>query len=226
MNIRTELQNSQLCEGLTEAQLSELMNKITVKEKHYKNNEILFYTDEVTKVYILVKGNAAIAKNTISGKRILGKNVTEPGELAGEIYYFSHRNPFWDYAIVLEPTTVLEISGIDQGTLQTLDLALQNQLLVNLLKSVTRKFEYIGEKVRMVSEDSVRAKISNYLFGIQDDDGSIELTETREEIADYLDITRPSLSRELGRMQKENIIRIEGSSVIILDAIIFDTFIE
>ncbi|EMK4659409.1 TPA: Crp/Fnr family transcriptional regulator, partial [Listeria monocytogenes] len=25
MNIRTELQNSQLCEGLTEAQLSELM---------------------------------------------------------------------------------------------------------------------------------------------------------------------------------------------------------
>ncbi|EAE7954681.1 TPA: winged helix-turn-helix domain-containing protein, partial [Listeria monocytogenes] len=67
---------------------------------------------------------------------------------------------------------------------------------------------------------------SNYLFGIQDDDGSIELTETREEIADYLDITRPSLSRELGRMQKENIIRIEGSSVIILDAIIFDTFIE
>ncbi|EDO0850524.1 Crp/Fnr family transcriptional regulator [Listeria monocytogenes] len=222
MNIRTELQNSQLCEGITEAQLTELMNKITVKEKHYKNNEILFYTDEVTKVYILVKGNAAIAKNTSSGKRILGKNVTEPGE----IYYFSHRNPFWDYAIVLEPTTVLEISGIDQGTLQTLDLALQNQLLVNLLKSVTRKFEYIGEKVRMVSEDSVRAKISNYLFGIQDDDGSIELTETREEIADYLDITRPSLSRELGRMQKENIIRIEGSSVIILDAIIFDTFIE
>ncbi len=73
MNIRTELQNSQLCEGLTEAQLNELMNKITVKEKHYKNNEILFYTDEVTKVYILVKGNAAIAKNTSSGKRILGK---------------------------------------------------------------------------------------------------------------------------------------------------------
>ncbi|HBI2268529.1 TPA: Crp/Fnr family transcriptional regulator, partial [Listeria monocytogenes] len=28
MNIRTELQNSQLCEGITEAQLTELMNKI------------------------------------------------------------------------------------------------------------------------------------------------------------------------------------------------------
>ncbi|EAE5650731.1 Crp/Fnr family transcriptional regulator, partial [Listeria monocytogenes] len=27
MNIRTELQNSQLCEGITEAQLTELMNK-------------------------------------------------------------------------------------------------------------------------------------------------------------------------------------------------------
>ncbi|EAC6108373.1 Crp/Fnr family transcriptional regulator, partial [Listeria monocytogenes] len=26
MNIRTELQNSQLCEGITEAQLTELMN--------------------------------------------------------------------------------------------------------------------------------------------------------------------------------------------------------
>ncbi|MBC1477478.1 Crp/Fnr family transcriptional regulator [Listeria welshimeri] len=225
MDIRMELQNSQLCKGLTEAQLTELMNKITIKEKHYKNNEILFYTDNVTKIYILVKGNAAIAKNTISGKRILGKNVTKPGELAGEIYYFSHRNPYWEYVIVLEPTTVLEISGIEQDTLQTLDVALQNRLLVNLLKSVTRKFEYIGEKIRMVSEESVRAKISNYLFGIQDD-GIIELTETREEIADYLDITRPSLSRELGRMQKENIIRIEGSKVIVLDSIIFESFIE
>ncbi|EFR97755.1 transcriptional regulator FixK [Listeria ivanovii subsp. londoniensis] len=226
MDIRTELQKSQLCEDLTDNQLTELMTQITVREKHYKNNEILFYTKEATKIFILVNGNVAIAKNTISGKRILGKSVSERGEITGEIYYFSHRNPFWDYAIALEPTTVLEISGIEKENLQQLDLTLQNRLLVNLLKSVTRKFEYIGEKVRITSEDSVRAKISNYLLGLQQEDGSIELTETREEIADYLDITRPSLSRELGRMQKENIIQIEGNKVIILDVVIFDAFIE
>lgn len=84
-----------------------------VKEKYYKNNEILFYIDEVMKVYILVKGNVVIVKNISSGKWILGKNVIEFGELVGEIYYFLYCNLFWDYVIVFELIIVLEISSID-----------------------------------------------------------------------------------------------------------------
>lgn len=87
-------------------------------------------------------------------------------------------------------------------------------------------FEYIGEKVKMVSETSVRAKIVNYLVNRQLSDGSILLTETREEVADYLDITRPSLSRELSRMQKEGIIAIQGKKMWIMDEEVFASFIQ
>ena len=39
----------------------------------------------------------------------------------------------------------------------------------------------------------------------------------REEMADYLNVTRPSLSRELSNMVKDGIIRNEGRDIVIID---------
>ena len=52
------------------------------------------------------------------------------------------------------------------------------------------------------------------------------MNATREEIADYLGVARPSLSRELGRMQQEGIIRIDGREVFILNQELFDNLFE
>ena len=56
-----------------------------------------------------------------------------------------------------------------------------------------------------------------YLLGILDEDRRMALNTTREELADYLGTARPSLSRELGRMQDDGIIRLDGREVHILD---------
>ncbi|EAH3957118.1 helix-turn-helix domain-containing protein [Listeria monocytogenes] len=48
------------------------------------------------------------------------------------------------------------------------------------------------------------------------------LTETREEIAAYLGIARPSLSREFGRMKDEGLIRVNGHEVVVVDQTLFD----
>ena len=44
----------------------------------------------------------------------------------------------------------------------------------------------------------------------------ITLPMNREQLAGYLGVTRPSLSRELMKMQKESLIKIEGRTVTIL----------
>ena len=40
---------------------------------------------------------------------------------------------------------------------------------------------------------------------------------SREAMADYMGVTRPSLSRELGKMQTEGLIRLEGRRIIVTD---------
>lgn len=226
MDILQAVKESELCQDLTATQFAEFIETITIHEQNYQSNEILFYTSEPAKLFLLINGNVTIAKDTLNGKRILGKSIVEKGKIIGDVYFASNRNPFWEYGLALKQTKVIEIGHFDPESMKTLDVELQNQLLINLLKSISEKFEYIGEKVKMVSETSVRAKIVNYLVNRQLSDGSILLTETREEVADYLDITRPSLSRELSRMQKEGIIPIQGKKMWIMDEEVFASFIQ
>lgn len=49
----------------------------------------------------------------------------------------------------------------------------------------------------------MRERIVRFLVECQDSEGVIHMSLSREEMADYLNITRPSLSRELGKMQEE-----------------------
>jgi len=220
------LQISRLCDHMNEEQVKALVHKSITNCVHYNKNDIIFRTEEpMTKLHVLVKGNIAIAKDTISGKRILGKSIVRPGELVGEIYLFSSKNTYWTYAVALQSSTVLEISSELLFQTKAVDIGIQNIILRNILHTVVDKVNYISEKVKIISEDSVRKKIINYFFDKLDVNQKIVIDVTREEMADYLNVARPSLSRELSRLQKEGIIALEGKEVHIVNQELFDEFL-
>ncbi len=99
-------------------------------------------------------------------------------------------------------------------------------MLRNLLSNAVDRIEKLGKKVQYLSTPSVRKRIAYFLFNIQQENGSIVLTSTQENIADYIGVARPSLSRELGNMQNDGLIRIDGRRVEILDQKQFDQLIE
>ena len=45
----------------------------------------------------------------------------------------------------------------------------------------------------------------------------IHMNLSREEMADHLNITRPSLSRELGKMQEEGILELDRRQILVKD---------
>lgn len=45
--------------------------------------------------------------------------------------------------------------------------------------------------------------------------GVVRTPLSREEMADYMNVTRPSLSRELGNMVKEGILALEGRKIVV-----------
>ena len=86
----------------------------------------------------------------------------------------------------------------------------------NLMSIFAMKAYSLSGKVRLLGCGSIREKISLYLIENQTPSGEIAKNPSREELADYLNVTRPSLSRELGNMEKEGIIRLEGRKIIIV----------
>lgn len=75
----------------------------------------------------------------------------------------------------------------------------------------------MNQKVKVLGCASIREKIVRYLFERKNADGTICGNLVREEMAEYMNVTRPSLSRELGSMQKEGILEIQGRDIRIAD---------
>ncbi len=221
------LQSSKMFEGLSKEQIKQLILGKKVQMVRYKKNDILFWTDKKPDyLYMLMDGNIAMAKNTMSGSRILSQSITKKGEMTGDIRLFSEKVGLWEYAVAMEDSNVLRIDSHILLDDNTVDPIIQNILLRNLLSNAVDRIERIGQKVRYLSMPSVRQRIAYYLLSIQQEDGKIVISATQENIADYIGIARPSLSRELGKMQNDGLIQMENRKVKILDREAFEKLIE
>lgn len=84
-------------------------------------------------------------------------------------------------------------------------------LAENLIKSLARKNLILNQKVRILSRKSLRERILFYLGTLpKDKNGWVKIPFNKTVIAEYLGVNRSALSRELGRMQDEEIIIADG----------------
>ena len=83
----------------------------------------------------------------------------------------------------------------------------------------------VCEELKILASGTLREKIVRYLFPHIDKEGRVTLTVSREFIAAYLAVSRPSLSRELSAMQREGIIEATGRSIRVVDMEKFEEYL-
>jgi DNA-binding transcriptional regulator LsrR (DeoR family) len=77
----------------------------------------------------------------------------------------------------------------------------------------------LNKQVEYLTIKSIRGKISTFLIEQYNTFGSLTfvLPMNRKEFAEFLNVSRPSLSREMSRMRDEGIIDFHMSAVKIID---------
>lgn len=84
----------------------------------------------------------------------------------------------------------------------------------NLLQEFARKVNFLNDKVRILAQKRLRDKIKIYLQTCKcGPDGWISLPYDRNNLAEFICADRSALSRELGRMQREGILKLENNRV-------------
>ena len=84
-------------------------------------------------------------------------------------------------------------------------------LAENLIKSLARKNLILNQKVRILSQKSLRDRILIYLGTLpKDKNGFVKIPFTQTALAEYLGVNRSALSREIGRMQNEERLIVDG----------------
>lgn len=217
------LKSSRLCKEMSEEQIDRLIALGKPKYMKYNKNDILFLdTLDIQSTKIMVSGSIAIAKDMPDGKRILGNEINTSGELIGDVNLFATMPTFWTYFVAMTDSIVLHISL--QPFLQKCSEYTDIQIVLyrNLLATISDKLVYANDKLAIYSLATVRKKIVYYLLGQAKENEKVHLKITREELADYLGIQRPSLSRELGKMQREGLITVHYRTIQILKNELFD----
>lgn len=221
------LQKSRLAVGMTDSEVLELLSAAQVREHEYPKGSIIFHDGEMPhSLYILLAGEVHILKDTFSGRQIFISEIAEAGDMFGEVYEIL-RQPYDMYVRAVTKVRVLEISS-SLFSLSSTDSALSRSALKvqqNLLRIFARKAYFMHNKIKALASGSLREKIVRFLFQNLDDKACVELQVSREYLAAYLAVTRPSLSRELSAMQRDGIIAVEGRQIKVTDMTKFEEYL-
>jgi CRP-like cAMP-binding protein len=101
-------------------------------------------------------------------------------------------------------------------------------ILSNMIRVIAQKACDLNRKVEYLLLKTINGKLSKYLLEQKEMKGSMtfELPLNREKLADFLSISRPSMSRELGRLRDEGIIEFHKNTFRIVDEERLKSFLE
>lgn len=212
------LEQSPLFQGLHRPELiSYLQNASVIVRKYQKNDFIAISGDPMEGIGVILEGSTLLMRENVLGQRVIMANF-ETSAMFGEALLFS-KSPLWPATIkALQPTTIMFIpleTFID--TLPDCQQC-QTKILSNLLEDLSEKALILTKKVHYLTLKGMREKIFAYFTDLYNAQQSTSLTlpHNREQMAEFLNVSRTSLSRELGRLRDEKIIDIKGRKTTLL----------
>lgn len=210
---------SSLFDGIDEKELNIMLECINPRVVKYNKDEFIALAGgDFVGFGLVLTGRALVVKENAAGNRII-ISVIKDGELFGEMIAFSQKSKWPSSVIAQDPCTVMFISP-KTVVGQCEKLCNSHHLLItNMLKILSHKALTLNKKVDYLSIRSIRGKISHYLLEQYkyNKKNMFTLPMQRNELADYLNIPRPSLSREMCRMRDDGLIDFHRSSIRIND---------
>ena len=167
-----------------------------------------------TRLFLLLSGQVQICKDFTSGKRDV-LYLVEAGNVFGEIFLFGNRERYWYDAVAVTDIAVLEMPWDFFYHFCSNACDHHKQLTRNMLEILSENNFKITRKLHIVTTSSLRERIAIWLIDSMDEEENVELRMNREQLADFLGVARPSLSRELMRMQADGLIQVSKKKIAI-----------
>ncbi len=212
-----KLEQSKLFQTITKDELERILKCSKSVIKQYSAGTYIFEQEGIpSRLFLLLDGQVQICKDFTSGKRDV-LYLVEDGNVFGEIFLFGDKKRYWYDAIAVTDVTVLEMPWDFFYHFCSNACNHHKQLTQNMLEILSEDNFKITRKLHIVSTSSLRERIAIWLIDSMDAKGNVQLQMNREQLADFLGVARPSLSRELMRMQKDGLIKVDRKRIEICD---------
>ncbi len=203
------LSQSPLFLGMDRQGIAEVLTCLRARFKTYTKGEILLLAgDNVPELGIVLSGGVVIEREDANGVRTIITKV-ERGELFAEAFACAGtlHSPVSVTAGTQSEVLWLPATGIVSVCPRS--CAHHTRLVENMMHLLARKNLLMHERLELLSKKTIRERITTYLGMQSRRQGSARfvIPFSRTELADYLCVDRSALSRELGAMRNEGLVR-------------------
>jgi CRP-like cAMP-binding protein len=198
-----------LFENINKNDLNSLMSCLGTRQMRYSKGDYLWLAgDHLTEVGILLEGSLQILRDDAAGNRLIVDDLY-PGSLFGEAFVCAGVEKSPVTVLAAEDSSILFIQLKRITTLCSSACVFHSTLIANLLKIIAKKNMVLNNKIHLLSQRTIREKIITYLLMQVEKHNQpyFNIPFTRHELADFLCVDRSALSRELGKMQEDGLIR-------------------
>ena len=208
------LKKIKLFNNFDEDQLKEVENFLS-DIKTYKNKEIIFNIgDEINYFGILLRGQVDLAIEDAFGNKTILSKLSAPALFAESVLIKNVE----EIPLSVISSSDTEIIFFDYLSYKSSNLSSKDKLQDNLIKILANKNLFMRDKLNLLSLPDSRSKILYFLSNESRKNHSkyftIDFNIT--ELAQFLNLNRSSLSRELSKLKKEGLIDYDNKTFRIL----------
>lgn len=204
-----KIYRSGLFDGIKKEDIPVLLKCLgAVERKYKKGGHIITYGDNVSCIFMVAEGCVHIVKTDHWGNESI---LAEAG--AGSVFgeaYAALKNVRAKVNVAAVRDTVVMEMNIDR-MLTTCSSACEfhTRLIRNFIAVIAKRNMELSDKLECMSQRSTRDKIMNYLSleAEKNESDKIDIPFNRQQMADFLAVDRSAMSKELGKMQNEGIIK-------------------
>ncbi len=181
--------------------------------KQYEKNTIICNEgDKCNNIYLLIEGEVKIYTYSYEENLYLIKSIKEKDVFAIQLV-FATNNKFLGNIITSKKS---KIKIISKNTFIKACIK-DTELLTQYLNHSADNYLKLQNRLKVLSQKSIREKILFLLEQKTEHKNSNKIyIKSKNELAEYLNIPRPSLSRELIKLQNENIIQFDKHYITLL----------
>ena len=196
-----------LFKGMSDEEKNQCLSLLHAAEKNYRKNSLIMHAGDLTeRMCMVISGSVTIESNDVWGDCTILAHVG-PGQFFAETY-----------AILPDEVMLVDVRANEDCTI--LFLATEplfrdsppaywkEKLLKNLLMISSQKNLTLSGRNFHTSSKSCRGRVLSYLnsVSLQKHSREFRIPFDRQQLADYLNLERTNMSKELSRMQRDGII--------------------
>lgn len=203
-----------LFRGISEEAKKDLLNKLDYFLTPLKKGDIIIRQDtQCNHMHILLEGKLDVNIVDVSGNNIKVEDLVAPRSFATP-HLFDGNNVFPATFTVAEDGILLRATKESAFRL----ISSEPEMLKNFLRLTGNCNVCTVSRLRILAYKNIRSRFAYYLFEYKpDENGIVNIAHNQTQLAEYMNVTRPALAREIKNMMDEGLIEMTGKEIKILN---------